>query len=274
MSRLLMNTFTKALIGLFCAGCDTVEQQRAQSIEYHFPPPVLPLWIIEDDPRQTIFTRDDDDLERDRGIDEMMIIPLYMEYEHDGQTDFLAIANPFVYRPGQQIEERLASFGQRGKVRRLIVWVPGYFPGSISRMYSFVPVINGQEMIAHELQPCRGTEQREIDAAMKELLFQPDFLIGNAILPTAPPPPHVRGQIRMTDTPYDASQLVRTVGFNGRFFLGRSASYRQTLWAFEPGTRIVNRLTDEDKKMVAMFAERAANLDANSEPNCAGDNGG
>jgi len=32
----------------------------------------------------------------------------------------------------------------------------------------------------------------------------------------------------------------------------------EVLWGFDEGTRIVNRLSPEDKKMVAEFAEQAA----------------
>ena len=101
-------------------GCDGAGQQSAG---YDYPP-VPPICIVKDDPKVTIYDRKD--LQPAR-IGKMLVIPLYMGYEHESGTDFLAIVHPFVYEQGEDIEKQLTSLGQRDKLRRLVFWVPGYF---------------------------------------------------------------------------------------------------------------------------------------------------
>jgi len=245
---------------VFC--CGTCDQPSQQPIDYQFPT-APPIWIVEVDPEISIFDRTD--LDHHRGIDGIMVIPLYMDYRYEGETDNLAIAHPFVCEPGEEIEEHLASFGQREKLRSLIVWAPGYFPGAIGRTFPLVPVINGKRMILLDLQPCLGSEQSEIDAAM-ETLLQDDFVIAKWIVTECPPRvSHQRHERQITNTPYDAAQLVRSEGYDFRFFDGGSRRGMEALWGFNAGTRIVNRLSPEDKKMVAEFAEQAAEKAKKSE---------
>ncbi len=76
------------------------------------------------------------------------------------------------------------------------------------------------------------------------------------ISPRRPPPPYA-DELRTTDEPYDASRLVRSTGFDGRFYQRKWARNTHVLWAFDPGTRIVNRLGAEEKRTVATFAAAA-----------------
>ena len=47
----------------------------------------------------------------------MLVIPLYRYFQQDGTTEFLAIAHPFVYKQGEDIEKRLSSFEQRENLK-------------------------------------------------------------------------------------------------------------------------------------------------------------
>jgi hypothetical protein len=236
------------LFGLCSLGCDGALQQGT---DYCFPR-VPPVCIVEDDPKVTVYDRKD---LRPGPVDEMLVIPLYEYYQHNGTTDFLAIAHPFIYRQAEDIEKQVISLEQRDKLRILVFWVPGYFPDGLHHIFTWVPVINGKQMVVMELQRCLGSEQKEIDAAMKDLL-QGDFVIGSQIKPQ-PPPPYT-DQPRMTNERYDAARLVRSVRYAGRFFMCECPTNWHLLWAFNPGTRVVNRLTPEEKKTVAEFAAAAA----------------
>jgi hypothetical protein len=247
--------YALVFLSLFCTGCKEDIHDPA-NFEY---PPVPPIWIVEDDPKQTIFSRDEKDLERDRQVGKMMVIPLYQYYEHNGATEFLAIAHPFVYEQGQDIENRLSSFEQRENLRRLIFWVPGYFPDGLGRSYWWQPTIKGKKMIVQELQPCVGLERDELNSAMKALLLDGDFEVGKKIFLKVPPMHHDErnflGELRTAIEPYNADLVVRTMEYNGRFYDDGGVLNMHVLWGFPPGTKIVNRLSDEDKKTVAAFAD-------------------
>ena len=180
----------------------------------------------------------------------MLVIPLYRYFRHDGTTDFLAIAHPFIYKQGDDIEMRLSSLEQRENLRRLIFWVPGYFPDGLGRTPSWTPIINGKRMIVKELQSCIGTEESEINLAMKTLLLNGDFTVGKKVVLKPPPPPY--GPATMSKDSYDASEVVRSE-YMGRYFNHESPENTHILWGFLPGTKIVNRLSDEEKKTVAAF---------------------
>jgi hypothetical protein len=233
-------------------------------------PAASPLWIVEDDPNGSVMSPEEvaafgpkwtakfdrHDLTRDRNVHPMLVIPLYKNYRHQGAADELAIAHPFLYRQGEEIEEKLTSLGQRENLRRLIVWVPGFFPGSIGRIFRGEHTINGKTMIVLELQPCLGSEAREINGAMKALLVGGDFVAGKESFCAPPPPPHT-DEIRATNQPYDASQLVRSMEYCGRFYQNGAAMVVHVLWGYEVKTKIANRLSPEDKNIVASFAARA-----------------
>jgi len=241
-------------LGLCCGGCGAAAKQPAGG-DY---PPVLPVWIVEDDPNMTIYERKD--LERDRKVGKMLVIPLYRYFQHDGATEFRAIAHPFVYQQGEDIEKQLSSFDQRENLRRLIFWVPGYFPDGMGRTFRWVPVINGKRTIVLELQPCLGSEKSQINSAMKSLLVGGDFAIGKTVFLKAPPPPYAPAKI--SEDSYDASQLVRSTVYGGRYYNHESTRNEHSLWAFNTGTQIVNRLSAEEKKTVAAFAEQVAEKEA------------
>ena len=210
---------------------------------------LLPIWIVETDPEVVEYQRKD--LDRDRGIEQMLVIPVYRNYRHARGTDRVAIAHPFLCRPGEEIEPRLRSFGQRERLARLIVWARGYFPGSIGGNFIWSPVVNGRRMIVKQLQRCVGSEDAEIRAAMKELLESDSFVVGRG--PKSPPIPNTR-EVITVDFHYDAAVLVRAEGYFGRFYRDGIPEHTELLWAYDVGTKIVNRFTAEDKKMVAAFA--------------------
>ena len=200
----------------------------------------------------------------DRRVGKMLVIPVYVNYQHDSATDNVAIAHPFVYQQGEDIEKQLGSFPQRENLQSLVFWVPGYFPDSMGRTFPWVPIINGKQMVVVELQRCLGSEQSQIDAAMKTLL-EGDFVVGGMIQLKPPPPPY-SNEPKMSNDTYDASQLVRSGKYTGRFFVFEAAWTQHLLWAFEPGTRIVNRLSADKKKAVAAFAAETMKKPAERTP--------
>ncbi len=234
------------LLALCTLGCAEASERAPEECDMSQLPPV---WIIEDDPNVLYLERND--LDRDRGIERMLVIPVYHNYRHAGETDRIAIAHPFLYHPGEEIEERLRSFGQRDKLARLIVWARGYFPDGIGGNYIWSPLVRGKKMIVKQLQRCRGSEAAEINAAMKELLQRDDFVVGDS--PKRPPIPKTE-EVITVDFHYDADQVVRSVGYDSRFFWLGYTRHIYLLWGYDVGTKIVNRLTAEEKKTVADFA--------------------
>jgi hypothetical protein len=231
-------------LALCCGGCESSPPQPAG---YDFPS-TRPIWIVEIDPDLTVFERKD--LQRDRKVGRILVIPLYMDYQHEGITDALAIAHAFVCQPGEEIEKQLASFGQREKLRRLIVWAPGYLPDAIGRTFPFVPVIGGKRMIVLELEPCLRSEAGQLDAAIKSLLLDGDLVVEKMVAWKHRPPSSLK-PVRV-DEPYDFQRVVRSEIYEGRWFkYGSARSY--VLWAFDPGARIANRLSSAEKKLVAEF---------------------
>jgi len=132
----------------------------------------------------------------------------------------------------------------------LIVWARGYFPDGIGGNFIYIRALNGKMVIVKELQRCVGSEEAKINAAMKELL-QGDFVVGED--PKWPPIQKTNDVITV-DFHYDAAQVVRSVGYAGRFFRYGIQQHYHLLWGYDVGTKIVNRFTAEEKKMVADFA--------------------
>jgi hypothetical protein len=260
MAKRLFASCATTFLLLWCTGCNMA---ATQPVEHEYPP-VLPIWIVEDDPNTTVYSRKD--LERDRKAGKMLVIPLYRYFQQDGATEFLAIAHPFVYEQGEDIEKHLSSFEQRKNLRRLIFWVPGFFPDGLGRTPSWTPIINGKRVIVVELQRCVGSEENEINAAMKTLLLNGDFTVGKKVFLKPPPPPY--GPAKMSTDSYDASKVVRSE-YMGRYFNHESPENTHILWAFLPGTQIINRLNDEEKKTVAAFfaevTKKAAQRSSNND---------
>jgi hypothetical protein len=245
---------TATLLAVCGTGCSMAARQPTDP-EY---PPVLPIWIVEDDPHTTIFDRKD--LERDRRVGKMLVIPLYRHVQHDKAAESLAIAHPFVYEQGEDIEKHLSSVGQREKLHALVFWVPGYFPDGLGSTPDWTPIINGKRMITKELQRCIGSEESKINSAMRGLLMNGDFAIGQKLRLKVPPVDRSKstdllGELRTAIEPYNADLVVRSMEYNGRFYNNGGVLNVHVLWGFPPGTKIVNRLSDEEKKTVAAFYE-------------------
>jgi hypothetical protein len=258
MLKRLLGTYVGLLI-VCCGGCHTATPE-SQDSDY---PAVRPIWIVEDDPKVTIFDRKD--LQRDRKVGKILMIPLYRYYQHGGTTDFLAIAHPFVYEQGKDIERHLSSSAQRNRLSELILWVPGYFPGGLGKIPPWEPKINGKRMIVMELQRCLGPEEKDINAALKELLLGKDFVIGGVVGLAPPPPPYTPA--KMSSDSYDALKLVRSVTYAGRYYNHQAAENVHVLWAFDPGTRVVNRLSDDEKNTVRAFFEEVTKATERSPRN-------
>ena len=244
MFKNVLKGLAMGCLGLCSPACGPTAQQQ----DYDFPV-VPPICIVEDDPKVSVFLRKD---LQPIQIDKMLIIPLYKDYRYEGKTENLAIAHTFIHQQGEDLEKKLASFDQRENLRRLVFWVPGYFPDSIGRIFPKVGVfakVDGKKMIVLELQRCLGTEQGQINAAMKTLL-EGDFVIEKRI---SPKPPPYADEPTMTNEPYDFPRLVRSTGYAGRFFFQGSACNTHVLWAFDPGTRIANCLSSEEKKTASAF---------------------
>ena len=102
MFRDILASCPMLFLGLCCGGCNRAAQPQADS---DYPSGPL-IWIVEDDPKVTIYDRKD--LEGDRRVGKMLVIPVYVNYQHDSATDNVAIAHPFVYQQGEDIEKQLA----------------------------------------------------------------------------------------------------------------------------------------------------------------------
>jgi hypothetical protein len=66
----IIGSVAMLLFGFCCGGCDGAAQQPA---EFDYPP-VPPVWIVEDDPKVTIYDRKD--LQRDRKPGEIEVDPV------------------------------------------------------------------------------------------------------------------------------------------------------------------------------------------------------
>jgi hypothetical protein len=86
---------------------------------------------------------------------------------------------------------------------------------------------------------------------MKELLQASEVVVGKS--PPLPPRPNTE-EVITADFHYDAAQVVRSVGYGSRFFRFGYTRHTHLLWGYDVGTRIVNRFSAEEKKMVANFA--------------------
>ena len=241
------------LLGLCCGGCNSA---MATNPGPDFPT-VLPIQVIEHDENVTIFDRKD---LQAVPTDKLLIVPLYRNYKYQGTTDAYAIAHPFIYQQGADIENKLAAIGERDNLRRLILWIPGYFPCSVPRTYRHELVIKGKQMTVVEAQRCTATEEQDLNAAMKTLLQNGNFVVGK-MLAWKVRPPYSNTSTRV-DEHYDFARLVRAKIYQGRFFkYGCATDY--LLWTVAPETKIINRLTPEDKKIVAAFAGQAQQTNKN-----------
>jgi hypothetical protein len=239
------------ILGYFCLGCNGGANQPA---DYEYPKKD-PICLIENDPNLTVFSWTAEGHKfQPLPVGKVLVIPLYQDYRFNGRRDGLAIAHPFLYSQCCDIEKQLAAFGQRENLARLIIWAHGYFPTGMPHLASLSPMVNEQRVDILELQRCIRGEGSKIAAEMKALLAK-DF----AIEPWVKwedhqlPPIHDSQKATMVNEPYDFAKLVRTKEYEGRFF--RSGCARgYVLWGFNEGTRVVNRLNDVEKKMIAEFA--------------------
>lgn len=238
------------LLALFAAGCTEMPESDPRYCDMSDLPPV---WIIEDE--RGVLEEERKDLDRDRGIEKVLVIPVYRNYRHAGGIDRIAIAHAFLYRPGDEIEAKLRSFGQRDKLAKLVLWAHGYFPSSIGGNFIWSPVVKGRKMIVKQLQRCVGSEDADIRAAMKELLEGDSFVVGGG--PERPRIPETR-EVITVEYKYNAAELVRSIGYDSRFSHRGYSQHTYALWACEVGTKIANRLSPEEKKMAADFAAEDA----------------
>jgi hypothetical protein len=89
---------------------------------------------------------------------------------------------------------------------------------------------------------------------MKDLLTGGDFVI-EELRPWKDAPPYSNDST-FVDEPYDFKHIVRSSEYPRRYFrCGVARSH--LVWAFKAGTRIANRLSEEEKQTVAQFAEEA-----------------
>ena len=108
-------------------------------------------------------------------------------------------------------------------------------------------------MTVFEAQPCIGSEESQINAAMKALLDGGTFAIGPP-LDWKNQPPYSK-KPTLVNEPYDFARLVRCQGYQGRYFK-YGTTLGLDLWGFTPGVTIFNRFSPEEKKTVAEFAAR------------------
>jgi hypothetical protein len=98
---------------------------------------------------------------------------------------------------------------------------------------------------------------------MKELLLSGDFAI-EKMLTWKVRPPYGDSPTR-AEGDYDFTRLVRSEIFEARWFkYGKPRDY--PLWAFTPGTKIINRLSAKEKELVAAFADEVTDKTAIKPP--------
>jgi len=96
-------TLALTLIALGCNDADKPTTTQYPVPQYCDRSNFLPIWIIEDDPAAN---RDDrTDVDRDRGIEKMLVIPVYGNYLQEGEIDKTAFASPLLSHPGDDIEK-------------------------------------------------------------------------------------------------------------------------------------------------------------------------
>jgi hypothetical protein len=250
MLKRILRDCAMVFLGLFCAGCNETAQQPD---DYEYPTKD-PLCLIEYDPARTIWERaKKGERFQPLPVGNVLLIPLYRNYRFNGGTDAFAIAHPFLYTQCEDIENRLVAFGQRDNLARLIIWAHGFFPTGVPHLASLSPKIDGRTTDLLELQRCIDDEDSKLAVAMKTLLLDADFTIEKMSVCKV-------GPLRSSpsthdDSPYNIPRLVRTQKYEGRW-VKYEAIPGYVLWGFTPGTRVVNRLSNKDKKMVAEFAEK------------------
>jgi len=100
------------------------------------------------------------------------MVPLYHDYQHEGTTDNLVIAHPFVYQQGDDLERRLASFGQRGSLRRLLSC--GYlviFHAQSPGLSDMSRLVGGKRMTVVEgCRRCVGSEEHRLNVGNEDVV--------------------------------------------------------------------------------------------------------
>jgi len=257
MLRKALGVCAMMFLKLLGAGC----RSEAKSPADYAYPIKAPICLVEYDPNVTVYEWHAERF-RPLPVGKVLIIPVYRNYHFGGKTDALAVAHPFLYTQCEDIEKPLTVFGQRENLARLIVWAQGFFPAGMPDTALLSPTINGQKIEILPVQQCIGGEEEPLVAAMKMLLLDGDFMVEKRLawhirLPSSNEPVQV-------NEPYDFIRLVRSELFEGRFFrYGATKDY--VLWAFDPGTKIINRLSAEEKKTVAEFAEQAQQKSKSTE---------
>jgi hypothetical protein len=184
-------------------------------------------------------------------VQEILVIPVYRNYSQNGSL-YLAIAHPFVYKQGDDIEKSLVAFGRREHLQKLVFWIPGYFPIDIPRIFRTTGEMDGKYVFVEEVQRCLGQEEDELNSAMKTLLEKEYFIVQEGIQRKRPGYSDIP---ILTNDPYDFRQLVQSYGYQSRYFqYGCSCDY--SLWNPPAGTKIVNEFSANEKKIVAIFADK------------------
>jgi hypothetical protein len=251
MLRKALGVCAMMFLELLGAGCRSEAKSPA---DYHYPTK-RPICLVEYDPNVTIFERGEKGENfQPLPVGKILVMPLYRNYHSGGETDAMAVAHPFLYTQCEDIEKELTALGQRENLARLIVWAHGCFPTGMPHLASWSPTIKEQKVDLLEVQRCTDDEEQPLAAAMKALLLDGDFVVEKRLVwKVRPPNSHEATRV---NEPYDFTRLVRSEIFEGRFFKYGCAN-EYVLWAFAPGTKIANRLSVEEKKIVAEFAEQA-----------------
>ena len=217
---------------------------------YHYPA-VLPLCLAEEDPNASIGARVGN--LKPTPTRDVLVIPMYCDAHVADGVDRFAISHPFVYRQGDEIERRLESFGNRANLSELVLWVPGYFPNSVGRIFRLSASVDGKEMIALQLQRCVGSEEGEINAAMLNMLNEREFRI-EAMEKYRTRPPYSKTAM-LHNEPYNIVRLVHCEGYESRFWQFGCPTTLYILWG-SGGRLVVNRMSADDQRIVADFAKK------------------
>jgi hypothetical protein len=248
-SKMVIARMMTICLFMFLAGCNGKNCDTATVATSNYNYPLLnPLCIVESDPK-VHFLQHWKDL-KPTPLGKILIIPIYSHYRCGDTMDSVAIAHPFLYQQGEDIEKQLVNFGQRDKLLRLVAFIHGYFPIGIRGVFRNTFPVQGKVMDVFDIQPYVDNEEAASVLATLNLLSQDQFVVGDEMLwkktyPYSDSPTCV-------DERYDFNQLTKAIEYPSRYYqYGTNIGF--VFWGCDPGTRVINRLSTEDRAMVREY---------------------
>ena len=150
--------------------------QKPAELEY---PPILPLCFVEEYPNESL------GLHWDALVplkcEKVLVMPLYRDLVLNGQKHKDVLWNPFIFRPEDDIETILSKRGNREKLNRVLIWVPGYLPAAIPSCFRYEWEVNGNGKKSTILELHKenfdGGRPVRMAKALKQLLETQEFKV-------------------------------------------------------------------------------------------------